>query len=112
MDAQSLLILLLAILTFDFTFNKVLEYLNIKSMKEVLPEEVKDIYDEEKYKKSIAYSKANNKFSLITSTFSFILSFVLLTTGFFGWLDAWISPYFNTEIIIFTGLFWHIISSL
>jgi len=100
MDAQSLLILLLAILTFDFTFNKVLEYLNIKSMKEKLPEEVKDIYDEEKYKKSIAYSKANNKFGLITSAFSFILSFVLLITGFFGWLDAWISSYFNTEIII------------
>ncbi len=105
MDAQSLLILLLAILTFDFTFNKVLEYLNIKSMKEELPEEVKGIYDEEKYKKSIAYSKANNKFGLITSTFSFILSFVLLATGFFGWFDAWVSSFFNNEIIISLAFF-------
>ena len=105
MDAQSLLILLLAILTFDFTFNKVLEYLNIKSMKEELPEEVKGIYDEEKYKKSIAYSKANNKFGLITSTFSFILSFILLATGFFGWFDAWVSSFFNNEIIISLAFF-------
>jgi len=105
MDAQSLLILLLAILTFDFTFNKVLEYLNIRSMKEELPKEVKGIYDEEKYKKSIAYSKANNKFGLITSTFSFILSFVLLATGFFGWFDEWISSFFNNEIAISLAFF-------
>lgn len=105
MDAQSLLILLLVILTFDFAFNKVLEFLNIKSMKEELPEEVKDIYDEEKYKKSVAYSKANNKFGLITSTFSFILSFVLLSTGFFGWLDALVANYVTSEIIISLAFF-------
>lgn len=100
MEARSILILLLAILSFDFVFNKVLEYLNIKSMKEELPEEVKDIYDADKYRKSIAYAKANNKFGLLTSSFSFVLSFVLLATGFFGWFDALIQQYFSNEEII------------
>ena len=105
MDAQSLLILLLAIITFDFIFNKILEYLNIRSMKEELPNEVKDIYDEEKYKKSIAYSRANNKFGLITSTISFIMSFILLSTGFFGWLDSLIASYLSSEILISLAFF-------
>ncbi len=100
MDAKSILILLLAVLSFDFVYNKILEYLNIKSMKEELPDEVKDIYDVEKYKKSIAYSKANNKFGLITSTFSFIISFVLLATGFFGWFDGLVSGWIESSALV------------
>ena len=96
MDANSILILLLIILSFDFIFNKVLEYLNIKSMKSELPDEVKGIYDEEKYKKSIAYAKANNRFGLLTSTFSFVLSFALLATGFFGWFDREVHNFIGT----------------
>lgn len=105
MDAKSILIILLAIVSFDFLYNKILEYLNIRSMKEELPAEVKDIYDEEKYKKSIAYSKTNNKFGLITSTFSFVLSFVLLATGFFGWLDGYVANYFDSDIFISLAFF-------
>lgn len=105
MEAKSILILLLAILSFDFIFNKVLEFLNIKNMKEELPEEVKDIYDEEKYKKSIAYAKANNKFGLLTSSFSFILSFVLLATGFFGWFDQQVHGFIVTEELVSLAFF-------
>ena len=98
MDANSILILLLVLLSFDFIFNKILEYLNIRSMKEELPDEVKDIYEEEKYKKSIAYARANNKFGLLTSSFSFILSLVLLATGFFGWFDQQVRGFIGTEV--------------
>lgn len=105
MEAKSILILLLVILSFDFIFNKVLEFLNIKNMKEELPEEVKDIYDEEKYKKSIAYAKTNNKFGLLTSSFSFILSFVLLATGFFGWFDQQVHGFIVTEELVSLAFF-------
>jgi len=105
MEAKSILILLLVILSFDFVFNKVLEFLNIKSMREELPDEVKDIYDEEKYKKSIAYAKANNKFGLLTSTFSFVLSFILLATGFFGWFDQQVHGFISTEEFVSLAFF-------
>ena len=105
MDANSILILLLIILSFDFLFNKVLEYLNIKSMKSELPDEVKGIYDEEKYKKSIAYAKANNRFGLLTSTFSFVLSFALLATGFFGWFDREVHNFIGTEELVSLAFF-------
>ena len=48
MEARTILYVLLAILSFDFIYSKILEYLNIKSMREELPDEVSDIYDEEK----------------------------------------------------------------
>ena len=105
MEAGSILILLLAILSFDFIYSKILEYLNIRSMKEDLPEEVKDIYDEKKYKKSIAYSKANNKFGLLTSSFSFVLSFVLLASGFFGWFDLKIHASIANEELVSLAFF-------
>ncbi len=105
MEAKSILFLLLAILSFDFIFNKILEYLNIKSMKEELPDEVRDIYDEEKYKKSIAYAKANNKFGLLTSSFSFVISFILLATGFFGWFDGKVQEFISTEEFISLAFF-------
>ncbi len=105
MEAKGILILLLAILSFDFIFNKILEYLNIKSMKEELPDEVKGIYDEEKYKKSISYARANNKFGLLTSSFSFILSFVLLATGFFGWFDQQVHGFIVTEELVSLAFF-------
>ncbi|MCK5207781.1 MAG: M48 family metallopeptidase [Cyclobacteriaceae bacterium] len=105
MEAKGILILLLVILSFDFIFNKILEYLNIKSMKEELPDEVKGIYDEEKYKKSISYARANNKFGLLTSSFSFILSFVLLATGFFGWFDHQVHGFIITEELVSLAFF-------
>ncbi len=105
MEAKSILILLLAILSFDFIFNKILEFLNIRSMKEELPDEVQDIYDKEKYKKSISYAKSNNKFGLLTSTFSFILSFVLLASGFFGWFDREVHAVIATEELVSLAFF-------
>jgi len=105
MKAESILIVLLAILSFDFIYSKILEYLNIKSMKEELPAEVKDIYDEEKYKKSIAYANANNKFDLLTSTFSFVLSFALLATGFFGWFDLYVHGLISNEELVSLAFF-------
>jgi len=74
-------------------------------MKEELPDEVKDIYEEEKYKKSIAYARANNKFGLLTSSFSFILSFVLLATGFFGWFDQQVHGFIGTEELVSLAFF-------
>ena len=100
MQPQGILILLVAIIVFDFLLDKILDFLNLKNIKSDLPEEVKGIYDEEKYKKSIAYTKSNSKFSFVTSTFSFILSLVLLLTGFFGWLDIEIRNIVDNEILI------------
>ena len=50
---------IIAIIVLDFLFEKYLDYLNTTTMSETLPEEVKGIYDEEKYKKQQAYQREN-----------------------------------------------------
>jgi hypothetical protein len=42
---------------------------------------LKDIYDEEKYKKSMKYEKTNHAFSSKTGIFSFIVMLLMLTLG-------------------------------
>ncbi len=82
--------IIIGIILFDFLFEKVLDYLNYRSLKETIPGELKGIYDEEKYQKSQRYSKVNSRFSLITSTFSLALILLMLFGGGFGILDGWV----------------------
>ncbi len=99
MNAQAILYLILAIITVNFLLEQILDYLNRKHRKQSLPEELKGIYDEEEYKRSIQYQNANNRFSQVTAIFSFVLSFILLSTGFFGWLDQFLRPDFQNQIV-------------
>lgn len=82
--------IIIAIVLFDFIFEKVLDYLNFTHLKETIPAELKGIYDEDSYSKSQQYEKVSLRFSLVTSSFSFILILLMLFIGGFGWLDEWV----------------------
>ncbi|MDN5214359.1 M48 family metallopeptidase [Fulvivirgaceae bacterium BMA12] len=88
MDAPVLLILILSFVTFDFILEQILDFLNLKHQKKEIPDDLKGIYDEEKYQQSLAYQKENTKLSFITSSLSFLLAFTLLATGGFGYIDS------------------------
>ena len=97
---------IIGIILLDFIFEKVLDYLNYKNMKDEIPAELVGIYDDEKYRKSQQYEKVNSRFSLLTSLFSLILILVMLFAGGFGLLDVWVrqlsdSIYFQT--LLFFG---------
>lgn len=100
MELQLLLYTILAIITINFVLEQWLDYINLKKQSPRLPRELKDIYDEEKYARSIAYQKAQTRFSFLTSTLSYIVFFVMVLSGAFGFLDTWIRVYFSHEIII------------
>jgi STE24 endopeptidase len=65
--------LLLFFVIFEFVFLTFLDYLNTRNWSNELPEELKEIYDEKKYAKSMEYEKTKFKFSTITSTFNFLI---------------------------------------
>jgi STE24 endopeptidase len=46
--------------------SKTLDYLNTKNWSDEVPEELKDIYDQKKYSKSMDYEKTKYKFGSIT----------------------------------------------
>ena len=54
MTEQTILFILLAIITFDFALERTLSFLNNRNAKKPIPAELEGIYDEEKYKKLIS----------------------------------------------------------
>jgi STE24 endopeptidase len=83
--------IIIGIIVVDFIFEKYLDYLNTKTMSDVLPDELKGIYDEEKYKKQQAYQCENQRFGLLTSSFSFALTLAMFLFYGFAYVDnlAW-----------------------
>ncbi len=109
MQASSLLALILAIVVFGFALDQFLDYLNRKANRDEIPEVMKGYYDEDKYAKSQEYQRANGRFSLFSSTFSFILSIGMLYFGGFGWLDSlvggWVASPMLQSLVFFGILF-------
>ena len=100
--------IIIAIVLFDFVFEKILDYLNYTHLKETIPEELQGIYDEVEYKKSQQYEKVSLRFSLVTGSFSLILILIMLFSGGFGLLDDWVRT-ISENIYIRTVLFFGIL---
>jgi len=80
-------IIILATLCIDFVLNLVADIYNLKSLDRGLPEEFEDVYDEETYEKSQAYTKVKTKFGILTSAFNLSLLLFFWMAGGFNWLD-------------------------
>lgn len=105
-NEQTILIVLLVIITFDFVFERVITHLNNKSSKKPIPSELNGIYDSEKYAKSQAYQRATSQFGTLTATLSFVLMFAAIYFGWYGLLDKWLrgfSPFEPLTTLLFFG---------
>ncbi|MDD3067839.1 MAG: M48 family metallopeptidase [Acholeplasmataceae bacterium] len=96
--------LILGIIFVVSIFEITVDLLNYKNRGKPLKDNVKDIYDEDKYKISLDYKMANFKHSLIFSTFKTALLIILLVIGFFGWLEIFVSNITN-QVVMQTLLF-------
>ncbi|MDR2476102.1 MAG: M48 family metallopeptidase [Bacteroidales bacterium] len=81
-------VIIIAILVCDFLVGQWLNYLNRKCASPVLPDVLKGIYDEDAYKKQQNYFVANERFGVLTSTFSFLVILLFLIFHGFGWVDG------------------------
>lgn len=86
--SQILFWIIIGLLVADFIFERYLEYLNSTRWSDQLPDEVKGIYDAEKYNKQQAYEKVNFKFSMITSSVSFLVMFLMFLFAGFAWVNS------------------------
>ncbi len=98
--AQTIFIIIIAILVFDFLLERLLDYLNSTYWSNELPIELQGIYDKEKYKKSQEYQKVNQKFSLITSSLSFIAMLLMIIGGGFVMVDEFVRQYTVNPILM------------
>ena len=64
------------------------EWLNIKGLKLDLPQDFKDVFDQEKYSKSLEYTRITTKFGAIHSSFDLLIFLSFWIIGGFGWLST------------------------
>lgn len=97
---NTLFILILVILLLEFVLERILDYLNATRWSNTLPEGLKGIYDEEKYRRSQDYARVNMRFGILTSTLSLLLIVGVLWAGGFGWLDHQVRQWTDHPILM------------
>jgi STE24 endopeptidase len=63
------------------------EWLNLKGLRLELPQDFKDVFDQEKYSKSLEYTRITTKFGAIQSSLDLIIFLFFWIIGGFGWLN-------------------------
>lgn len=85
---QLLFYIIIGLVVADFIFDRFLLYLNSTRWSDQLPEEVKGIYDEDKYRIQQAYEKENFRFSMISSSFGFVALLLMFLLAGFAWVHG------------------------
>jgi len=77
-------------------------FLDLGNINPDIPDHFKKAYDKKKYAKSQEYLKTKTKFSLVSSTFSIVLIFLVIHLGIFGVLNEFVN--LQTNHFILQGL--------
>ncbi len=81
--------IIIGILLVDFLIERGLSYLNARNVKSELPELLKDLYDPAEYAKQQRYFKANQKFGLVTASYSLLLILLMFAFGGFALVNKY-----------------------
>ncbi|MBO7506423.1 MAG: M48 family metallopeptidase [Paludibacteraceae bacterium] len=92
--------IIIAILVLDFALEWYLDYLNNSQVSEALPDEVKDLYDAEAYKKQQQYFLANKKFGMVSGLFSFVIMMLMFFLFGFAFVDNIARGFSENSIVI------------
>ena len=103
MTAQLWFFIIISLVIFNYSFSNLLDYINHRNWKDEIPNELKDFYDKEKYKKAKNYALSKNKISLFSSSLSFLLVISLIVFNGYGIIDQFVSfsltKYFDSHRI-------------
>ena len=92
-------VIILTALIINFLLSTVSDYLNIKNLRVKLPDEFRDVYDEERYKKSQQYTLERTKFSYFPEVSSLAIILVFWFSGGFNYLDLYLRGFGYSPII-------------
>ncbi len=101
MAPETLFYILIGIILLDFIVDYILGALNAEHFKDKLPEELADVYqDEKEYFKAQEYKKANYEFGNITGLFNLLVVLSFFLVGGFEIVDQWARSLSDNPIII------------
>jgi STE24 endopeptidase len=96
------LIIILAVLIGSYLLDLVVDTLNARHVKTELPEEFRDCYDADKYKKSQEYLRENTRFGIVSDSIVTPITIAFILFGGFNFVDQFARS-FNLGSIL-TGL--------
>ena len=99
MTAENWLYLIIGLVVFNYLFSTVLDFINGNNWRTEIPPVMRDFYHEDKYLKAKNYSKEKGKVSLISSTLSTLITLLFLVFEGYGWLDNFISLYYDIPFL-------------
>ena len=105
---QIILYLIILFTVFNYIFELFLQILNNQNRTAELPKELKDLYDDKKYKKQQEYDRENTILSLVNSSFFFIIILIILFENGFAYIYN-ISKDFSSNIILANLIFFGIL---
>lgn len=100
MSAETLFIIIVALIVLDFLIDKILDSLNASRYNDPVPPILQDVFNKEEYEKSQRYKKTNYRFDLLTSTFSFVVLLLFLFLDGFDYVDGIARSLFDNPILI------------
>ena len=87
MATQLWFFIIISLVVFNYLFSIILDYVNHRNWKDEIPNELKDFYNEEKYKTAKSYALSKNKIGLFSSSISFLFIMTLLVFNGYGFID-------------------------
>lgn len=85
---NSWLIFILSVIVAHYLLDSIISLLNLRALSPKLPPEFKDIYDQQEYKQSQDYTRAQTRFALIENTLTTAVTVVFLLGGGFNLVDT------------------------
>jgi STE24 endopeptidase len=92
--------ILIFIVIASFLTGVFLEYLNSTQRSDELPDDLKGIYDQAEYSKSIRYERVKQRFSLVRGLFSVLLLLAMLIMGGFAVIDEFARELSSNPVVI------------
>ena len=80
-------IIVLTTMLIGFILDLTADLLNIRALKPDLPDEFRDVFDADKYKKSQEYTRVNTRFGKIAGTVSLLTTLIFWFAGGFNYVD-------------------------
>jgi len=102
---QQYLIALFIIIVVGFLFQQLIDYLNNHNRPKLVPEQLKEFYDQDEYSRSRAYRLENYRLSNAGSWLTFIITLGFLLSGGFGWLNEFLASFGLREKWLSLGYF-------
>jgi len=99
---NTIALIILSAIIVDLILNGIADYLNLKMLRNELPEAFQGVYDPDRYRKSQLYLKTNTRFGWFSGAFNVTVMLLFWFGKGFPLLDEWVRSFHYGPII--TGL--------